>query len=169
MFPDVVTSTSYRDITPWLCRFHLLVPDVATSITCRDIGSKNCNFQLSMSDVVTSFPCHDINLYLLRLLLLLSGVATSVFCRDISLSFGSFISPNLSLLQGASVVATSIPSHDINSCRDLTMLSRRHSLSSWLPFSCLSGTYCRDLHQIPSIFLVSRPQNLTVHTPKLHQ
>ena len=96
MSSDVATSISCRDITLCLCRFQLVVLGVATSISCRDIGSKNCNFQLSMSDVATSSPCRDINLYLLRLLLLFSGVAISVFCRDISLSFGSFISRNLS-------------------------------------------------------------------------
>ena len=158
-----------RDITLWLYKFHVFVPDITTSISCRDIGSKNCNFQLSMSDVATSFPCRDINLYLLRLLLLFFGVATSVFCRDSNLSFSSFINPNLSQLQGASVVATSILCCDLSLCRDITMLSRHRSFSLWLILSRLSCDSYRDLHQIPSIFLVSRPQNLTVHTLKLHQ
>ena len=92
------------------------------------------------------------------------GVATSVHCRDNSLSYISFIFQNLSWLQGASLVATSIPSRDINPCRDITMLSRHHSLSFWLILSCLSCDPCRDLHQIPSIFLMSRPHNWTVHT-----
>ena len=30
-------------------------------------------------------------------------------------------------------------------CRDITMLSRHHSLSFWLILSCLSGDSCRDL------------------------
>ena len=108
-------------------------------------------------------------LYLLRLLLLFFGVATSVFCRDSSLSFSSFINPNLSYLQGASVVATSISSHDINSCRSLMMLSRRHSLSFWLLFTCLSGTSCRDFHKTPSMILMSRPHNLDCVSRKLHR
>ena len=178
---DVATSRSCRDIsssllqasngcfwcrdnTLWLCRFYLLVPDVATSVSCRDIGSKNFNFQLSMYDVATSFPCRDINLYLLRFLLLFFGVATSVFCRDSSLSFSSFINPNFSWLRGASVVATSILCRDISLCHDIMMLSRHRSFSLWLVLSRLSCDPCRDLHQIPSIFLMSRPHNWTVHT-----
>ena len=56
------------------------------------------------------------------------------------------------------------------SCRDLhplsrhQILSRHHSFSSCSSLSCLSCDPCRDLHQIPSIFLMSRPHNWTVHT-----
>ena len=96
--------------------------------------------------------------------LVVVGVATSVLCRDNSLSYISFIFPNLSWLQGASLVATSIPCRDINFCRGITMLSRHHSFSFCSSLSCLSCDPCRDLHQIPSIFLMSRPHNWTVHT-----
>ena len=96
--------------------------------------------------------------------LVVVGVATLVLCRDNSLSYISFIFPNLSWLQGASLVTTSIPCRDIKFCRDITMLSRHHSFSFCSSLSCLSCDTCRDLHQIPSIFLMSRPHNWTVHT-----
>ena len=44
------------------------------------------------------------------------------------------------------------------------MLSRHHSFSLCSIFSCLSCDPYRDLHQIPSIFLMSRPHNWIVHT-----
>ena len=96
--------------------------------------------------------------------LVVVGVATSVLCHDNSLSYISFIFPNLSWLRGASLVATSIPCRYINFCRDITMLSRHNSFSFYSSLSCLSCDPCRDLHQIPSIFLMSRPHNWTVHT-----
>ena len=63
-----------------------------------------------------------------------------------------------------SLVVTSIPCHDINLCRDITMLLRQHSLSLWLILSCLTCDPRRDLHQFPSIFLMSRHHNWTVQT-----
>ena len=101
-----------------------MVPDVATSISCRDINSRNYNLQLNTS-----------------------LVATSVFCRDNSLSFISFIFPTCHSFK-ALLVATSIPCRDMNLCRDITVLSRHHSLCLWLFLSCLTCDPCRDLHSI---------------------
>ena len=92
------------------------------------------------------------------------GVATLVLCRDNSLSHFNFIFSNMSWLQGASLVATSISRSDINFCRDITMLSRHHSFSLWLILSCLPCDPCRDLHQIPSVFLMSRRHSWTMQT-----
>ena len=145
-----------------------MVPDVATSVSCRDINLRNCNLQLSASIVATSISCRDINLYLWRLQLVAFGVATSVLCRDITLSYISFIFSQLSLLQGASLVVTSIPCRGINLCRDITMLSRHHSLSLWLIFSCLTCDPCRDLHQISFNFPDFATSQLDCANPKLH-
>ena len=106
------------DINSCLCSFQLMVSNVATSISCRDINLRNCNLQLTMSYIATSISCRDISLSLWRLQLV------------------------------AFLVATSIPCRDINLCRDITMLSRHHSLSLSLILSCLPCDPCRDLHQI---------------------
>ena len=104
----------------------------------------------------------------------LGGFTGCFRCRDFSLLSRQL--PQLNHLHpskpviasGGSHVATSIPSHDINPCRDITMLSRHHSLSFWLLLSCLSGTSCRDLHQTHSMILMSRPHNLDCASQKLH-
>ena len=98
--------------------------------------------------------------------LVVFGVATSVLCCDNSLSYISFIFPNLSELQGASLVATSIPCRDINLCRDITMLSRHHSFSFCSILSCLSCDPCRDLHQISFNFLDVATSNMDCANPK---
>ena len=87
-----------------------------------------------------------------------SSVATIASVKSSS-SFQTCHSFKVSLLsRPPSLVATSIL------CRDITMLSRHHSFSFCSSLSCLSCDPCRDLHQIPSIFLMSRPHNWTVHT-----
>ena len=144
------------------CTLPLVVVMSRPQFSCHNINLMNCCFGWVSSGVVTSTSCRDINLWFCRFHLLVPDVATSISCRDIP-------SSNCNLQLSMSAVATSIHSHDINSCRDLTMLSRRHSLSAWLLFNYLSGTYYRDLHQVPSIFLKSRPLSRTVHTPELHQ
>ena len=153
MSSDVATSISCRDITLCLCSFQLVAHDVATSISCRDINSS------LLQPSTGCFWCRDFNLLAQHQLMSLEaplvvfGVATSVLCRDNSLSYISFIFPNLSQLQGASLVATSIPCRDINLCRDITMLLRHHSLSFCSIISGLSCDPCRDLHQISFNFL----------------
>ena len=120
--------------------------DVVTSTSCRDITSwlrsfrlmSSCCHDLSIKSLPASTGCswcRDITLWLFRFHLLVPDVTTSISCRDLSL------------------------------CCDITMLSRHRSFRLWLILSRLSCDSCRDLHQIPLIFLVSRPQNLTVHTP----
>ena len=137
---------------------------VATSISCRDISSS------LLQPSTGRLLCRDLNLLSRHQLMSLEpslvvvGVATSVPCHDNSLSYISFIFPNLSWLQGASLIATSIPCRDINFCLNITMLARHHSFSFCSSLSCLSYDPCRDLHQIPSIFLMSRPHNWTVRT-----
>ena len=172
----VATSILRRDINLSLCSFQLMSSDVATPISCRDITLCLCRFQLVAHDVATSnlLSRHQLKSsaafnwsFVMSRPQSLVGTPTYVFgaftgccwCRDNSLSYISFIFPNLSCLQGASLVATSIPCRDINFCRDITMLSRHHSFSLCLSLSCLSCDPCRDQHQIPSIFLMSRPHN----------
>ena len=147
MVPDVATSISCRDISSCLCSFQLMVPDVATSISCRDINLRNCNLQLSTSIVAASISCRDINLSL--------EASTGCFwCRDISplsrqqLKLHQFHLFKLVMASRRFSYRDSIPCRDINLCRDITMLSRHHSLSLWLILSCLTCDPCRDLHQI---------------------
>ena len=127
-----------------------------------------CSFQLIVHDVTTSISCRDISLCLWRLHWLLSvsrlqsSVATTASVKSTS-SFQTCHSFKAILLSRPPSL------HNINPCRDITMLSRHHSFSLWLILICLSGDSCRDLHQILSIILMSRPHNLDYASPKLHQ
>ena len=132
MSSDVATPKSCRDITLCLCRFQLVAHDVATSISCRDISSS------LLQPSTGRLLCRDLNLLSRHQLMSLEpslvvvGVATSVLCRDNSLSYISFIFPNLSWLQGASLVATSIPYRDINFCRDIIPLISAQASAAYL-------------------------------------
>ena len=146
----VATLISCRDISSCLCNFQLVVPDVATSISCRDINLMNYNLQMNTSYVATLISCRDINLCVWRLQLVAFGVAKQVPCRDIILdqrktchSFKALL-----LLRPPSLVTTSTFVATSRCFRDITMLSRHHSLSIWLILSCLTCDPCRDLHQI---------------------
>ena len=51
-------------------------------------------------------------------------------------------------------------------CRDITMLSRHHSLNLWLILSCLSGDSCRDLLLISFNYLGVATSELDCESPK---
>ena len=134
-----------------------------------------CSLQLIVHDVATSISCRDISLCLWRLhwLLLVSRLQSSVAIAASVKSASSFQTCHsfkaILLSRPPSLVATSTLVATSRCCRDITMLSRHHSFSLWLILSCLSGDSCRDLHQISSIILMSRPHNLDCASPKLHQ
>ena len=114
------------------CRCQLVAPDVATSISCRDISSILLQPATDVHDVATSISCRDIILCLWRFhwLLSMSRLQSSV-ATTASAESSSFFQPVVASRQFT--------------CRDITMLSRHHSLSFWLILSCLSGDSCRDL------------------------
>ena len=97
--------------------------------------------------------------------LVVFGIATSVFCRDISLSHLSFIFSTchsfkaLLLSRPPSLVATSASVATSRCCRDIVQLS------FWLITSYLPFDPCHDLHQVPSVFLMSRRHSWTMQTP----
>ena len=175
--PDVATSISRRDINLSLCSLQLMSSDVATSILCRDITLCLCRFQLVAPDVATSISCRDISSRRLQPSLVVRDVATSISCRDINLCRWSlhwlFLVSRLQSSVATTALVTSASSfqsvvasrrvscHDINPCRDInfcddiTMPSRHNSFSFCSSLSCLSCDPCRDLHEIPSIFLMS--------------
>ena len=167
----------------------LVVPDVATSISCRDINLMNCNFQVMVPDVATSILCrhHFISLQLstdvfycrdinplsrhhftpLQVSLVAFGVATSVFCRDNSLSHSSSSFQTchsfkaLFLSQPPFLVATSTFVVTSRCCRDIIPLVSAQSSAAYLVIPVATCI------KFPSIFLMLRPHNWTVQTPKL--
>ena len=133
----VATSISRRDINLSLCSFELVVHDVAKSISCRDISSYLCSFQLMSSVVATSILCRDITSCLHRFHWLL------------------LVSRPPFLVATSTFVATS------RCCRDIIPLVSAQSSAAYLVIPVATCI------KFPSIFLMSRPHNWTVQTPKL--
>ena len=181
MSTDVVTSIPCRDITLCPCRFQLIAPDVATSAqvfcnlqmvalgvatssSCRDINLMNCSFQLVPSVVATSILCRDITSYLCRFHWSLlvsrhqSSVATTVSVKAAS-SFQTCHSFKVILLsRPQSLVTTSTLVETSRCCRDIIPLASDQSSAAYLVIpvaTCIT---------FPSIFLMSRPHNWTMHT-----
>ena len=148
---QVATSTPLsrlhpcRDINLNPCSLQLMSSDVATSISCRDFSSSLLQPATDVHDVATSISCRDISLcpwrfhWLLSVSRLQSSVATTA-----SVKSSSFFQTCHSF-KAILMLRPQLPCRDISSCRDITMLSRHHSLSFWLILSCLSGDSCRDL------------------------
>ena len=114
------------------CRCQLVAPDVATSISCRDISSILLQPATEVHDVQPQSLVAT-SAYVL-------GGFTGCFrCRDFSLLSRQLLQWN-HLHSSKPVVASRQ-----FTCRDITILSRHHSLSFWLILSCLSGDSCRDL------------------------
>ena len=108
------------------CRCQLVAPNVATSISCRDISSILLQPATDVHDVATSTY-------------VFGGFTGCFRCRDFSPLSRQQLQWN-HLHSSKPVVASRQ-----FTCRDITMLSRHHSLSFWLILSCLSGDSCRDL------------------------
>ena len=149
------------------CRCQMVAPDVAKSIFCRDINLMNCSFQLMSSVVATSILYRDIASCLCRFHWLFlvsrhqSSVATTAYVTAVS-SFQTYHSfTALFLSRPPSLVATSTFVATSRCCRDIIPLVSAQSSAAYLVIPVATCI------KFPSIFLMSRPHNWTVQTPKL--
>ena len=101
-----------------------------------------CSLPLVVHDVATSSSCRDISLCLWRFHWLLSVSRQQLQLNHLHPSKPVIVSRRFSSRDLSSLVATSAPLSRHHPCRDITMLSRHHSLSFWLILSCLSGDSC---------------------------